>query len=608
MNRQRLCAVLLLALAAICAPTLRADDRQACAERLSRLGAACRMFMDENQGQPPGQLSLLYYRAYVDDLEAFACPGNPSTSVGREQLDTGSGYVLSPVSTDHPRPLVQDRSAANHGGAGINVYYDDGKVRFEAATLSPTSPVAAPAPPVTTPAPTAPTVSTIPPTTPTVSVPPVTTPTTQPPMVPAYEEGPDIYLGGLKPISLREGGWGRTATDKSVTGGRLGIGTATFDRGLGTHASSEIVYDLTGLRRRYFTALVGVDQAAVKPHGSCGFEVYLDGRRAFSSGTLRSGDAPFPVQVEIVGARELKLVTTDAGDGIYYDQANWAEAKLSNNPPTVPEVVAGSLPAKLLTRPAKDTRIWIPVGGSTFLALKTSACTVPVDLLPGGDDNLLKSLGREILRDLTGKVVGELLDQKAVQVDDLQSGGFAAWWGLQTGDVLLSLGGKSLADTTLAKVVGTFKDRTTPKLTLMRGGKSLSLNLSILDLPSLMNRKPSDWTGGSESVTPPFTDLVLCTGLDDQAQPVAVGNEFGTEAKQIACCLWYENAPAASRVLVTWYRETANCGLAVGLIEGTGRITALLLAPSTEPFQPGTYHVSIQCADRAPVTCTFRVR
>lgn len=368
------------------------------------------------------------------------------------------------------------------------------------------------------------------------------------------------------------------------------------------------MYDLTGLRRRYFTALVGVDQAAVKPYGSCGFEVYLDGRRVFNSGTLRSGDAPFPVQVEILGARELKLVTTDAGDGIYYDQANWAEAKLSNNPPTVPEVVATSLPARLLTRPSKDTRIWIPVGGSTFLALKTSACTVPHDLLPGGDDNLLKSLGREILRDLTGKVVGELLDQKAIQVDDLQSGGFAAWWGLQAGDVLLTLGGKSLADTTLAKVVGTFKDRTTPKLALMRGGKSLSLNLSILDLPSLMNRKPSDWTGGSENVTAPFTDVVLCTGLDDQAQPVATGSEFGTDAKQIACCLWYENAPAASRVLVTWYRETASCGLAVGLIEGTGRITALLLAPSTGPFQPGTYHVSIQCADRPPVARTFRIR
>lgn len=62
--------------------------------------------------------------------------------------------------------------------------------------------------------------------------------------------------------------------------------------------------------------------------GSVVFKVYVDGELKFDSGLMNSTDGQKYVEVDINGAKELKLVVTDGGNGIGSDHASWADTKL----------------------------------------------------------------------------------------------------------------------------------------------------------------------------------------------------------------------------------------------------------------------------------------
>jgi hypothetical protein len=104
------------------------------------------------------------------------------------------------------------------------------------------------------------------------------------------------------------------------------IRDTSFERGLGTHAKSEIIYELGGEFDR-FEALVGVD-CETGNNGSVEFLVYTDGTKRYSSGILHGAEPARPVKVSLSGVKELKLVVNDGGNGINSDHADWAGAKM----------------------------------------------------------------------------------------------------------------------------------------------------------------------------------------------------------------------------------------------------------------------------------------
>ena len=102
----------------------------------------------------------------------------------------------------------------------------------------------------------------------------------------------------------------------------------SYERGIGAHSTSTIVYDLSDKDYAYFSSYVGVDRQMYGSIGTVTFEVWVDGEKKFDSGVMTSTDAQKYVEVDIKGARELKLVVTDARDNNYSDHATWGDAKL----------------------------------------------------------------------------------------------------------------------------------------------------------------------------------------------------------------------------------------------------------------------------------------
>jgi len=84
--------------------------------------------------------------------------------------------------------------------------------------------------------------------------------------------GEKVYLSDLEPI-LAVQGWGNLGKDKSVKGLPLLIAGRKFNRGLGTHSNSKLVFDLQG-KYKEFHAWTGIDDGAEKS-GSAIFRVQI---------------------------------------------------------------------------------------------------------------------------------------------------------------------------------------------------------------------------------------------------------------------------------------------------------------------------------------------
>ncbi|MFC4455916.1 NPCBM/NEW2 domain-containing protein [Deinococcus sonorensis] len=141
--------------------------------------------------------------------------------------------------------------------------------------------------------------------------------------------------------SAASNSWGPVERDRSNgeaaagDGQPLRIGGVAYGRGLGVHAASDLSYTLGGHCTK-LTVKVGVD-SEVGSKGSVVFQVW-DGttRKLSDSGVLKGGAAANVLTADLSGVQTLRLVVTDAGDGIGFDHADWADPVLSCPAPTPP--------------------------------------------------------------------------------------------------------------------------------------------------------------------------------------------------------------------------------------------------------------------------------
>jgi len=130
--------------------------------------------------------------------------------------------------------------------------------------------------------------------------------------------------------------------NQNYQGGRIKLAGYEFAKGLLLHPAEtkngnlgRVTYVLDGDlgRATRFTAIIGIDDSMHRYHkGSAKFavEVRRDGtwQRVLESDVLKLGDKPQQVNVDISGTDQLRLITTDAGDGIACDHAVWANAMM----------------------------------------------------------------------------------------------------------------------------------------------------------------------------------------------------------------------------------------------------------------------------------------
>jgi len=131
-------------------------------------------------------------------------------------------------------------------------------------------------------------------------------------------------------VEVRRQDFNKLARGRSVLNTPLQIGPKHYDHGLGTHAISELVIHLPE-PGQLFEAEVGVDNNSDTKGrlGSVVFAVEVGGKEVYRSDVRRGGNAPVPVRVELQGAQEFTLRVGDAGDGVGWDQADWAEAAVT---------------------------------------------------------------------------------------------------------------------------------------------------------------------------------------------------------------------------------------------------------------------------------------
>ena len=177
----------------------------------------------------------------------------------------------------------------------------------------------------------------------------------------------DVYLSLDQAIST-QCGWGTAHDNASVTGGELRIGTAAFERGIGTHAPAELVFQVGG-NYRWLTFHAGISSEMTE-NGSATVQVWLDGRMVHQTPILRIKEEPRYVSLAITGAKEIRLVGTDAGNGNGADHINLCSLRLSVSPTEPkPEPIrkVGTIAPSSLT-PATNLALLMPKHGTVSTA------------------------------------------------------------------------------------------------------------------------------------------------------------------------------------------------------------------------------------------------
>lgn len=126
---------------------------------------------------------------------------------------------------------------------------------------------------------------------------------------------------GFGPAERDRSNGERPADDGSV----ITVNGVSYPKGIGTHPASDIALPLGGACAR-FTAVAGVD-AESGARGTVVFSVVADGVTLFTSPTV-TPTTPVPVDVDLTGRTELRLVVAGTADGVTSDHADWAGARL----------------------------------------------------------------------------------------------------------------------------------------------------------------------------------------------------------------------------------------------------------------------------------------
>jgi hypothetical protein len=193
------------------------------------------------------------------------------------------------------------------------------------------------------------------------------------------------YLSDMTWVSATTG-YGTIGLDKTISGNTITLNGVTYAKGLGTHAASQIIYNIAG-QYNQFVSDVGIDDEEDKAGtGSVEFQVIGDGKVLFDSGVMTNTSATQHIAVDVTGVQQLTLLATNGvPNSIDYDHADWAGAALIGQPakPSMPIALnAGAISSSQITMTWRNTpsgqtsnKIMRSTGGGSYTQVGTASAS-----------------------------------------------------------------------------------------------------------------------------------------------------------------------------------------------------------------------------------------
>jgi hypothetical protein len=105
---------------------------------------------------------------------------------------------------------------------------------------------------------------------------------------------------------------------------KIRVGGKSYDRGLGVHAPSKLVFPLEG-KYKIFHVVPGTEKG-----GLVEMKILVDDKEVFTTGKIPSASYQTKaVNIPLTGAKTLTLIVTDGGNGGGGDHASWADTYLT---------------------------------------------------------------------------------------------------------------------------------------------------------------------------------------------------------------------------------------------------------------------------------------
>lgn len=111
----------------------------------------------------------------------------------------------------------------------------------------------------------------------------------------------------------------------SVEEGPLVVNDIVYSEGFGVHANSIMKFDIKGLGFKRFRGLAGKLKSISQRENYLEMEIFLDGKKAFSTGKLTVNDDPVPFDLDVRDIETLELLVLDSGDNQTCDSSAWLE-------------------------------------------------------------------------------------------------------------------------------------------------------------------------------------------------------------------------------------------------------------------------------------------
>lgn len=134
-----------------------------------------------------------------------------------------------------------------------------------------------------------------------------------------------VWLDEIDPQGNYIQDWGAPQINRSVAGTPLSIGGRKFQRGIGGHAISRMLFDLGGNAQRV-QGMAGPDDTNLFTT-RLEFKIIGDGRELWGSGVMERGDSAKAFDVDLSGIDKVLLLIDMCDDEFMYDHADWADVK-----------------------------------------------------------------------------------------------------------------------------------------------------------------------------------------------------------------------------------------------------------------------------------------